>query len=112
MFSNKLHSSILKNLTRMNMHQKRLIIIVCSVALLLLVPFIAMQFTSEVNWKPFDFVVAGVLLLGTGILCELVLRKVKSTKNRIVICFALLLALLIVWAELAVGIFGTPFAGS
>lgn len=86
--------------------------IVLAVALLLLIPFIAMQFTNEVNWGPFDFVVAGVLLLGTGLVCELVLRMVKNTGYRIVVLGAILLALFLVWAELAVGIFGTPFAGS
>lgn len=91
---------------------KRLLGIVLTVALLLLLPLVAMQFTDEVNWGPFDFVVVGVLLLGTGLLCELVLRTVKKTAHRIIICGAILLALLLVWAELAVGIFGTPFAGS
>jgi hypothetical protein len=37
---------------------------------------------------------------------------VKKTSHRIILCGLLLLALLLVWAELAVGIFGTPFAGS
>lgn len=91
---------------------KRLIGIVLAVALLLLVPLLAMQFTDEVQWSTFDFVVAGVLLLGTGLLCELVLRKVKTTRYRIAICAGLLAALLLVWVELAVGLFGTPFAGS
>lgn len=91
---------------------KRLTLIMLTVALVLLVPFIAMQFTSEVNWSPFDFVAMGVLLLGTGLLCELTLRKVKTTKNRILLCGIILLALFLVWAELAVGVFGTPFAGS
>lgn len=94
------------------MQNKRLIGIVLTVALLLLIPLIAMQFTDEVNWTLSDFVVAGVLLLGTGLLCELVLRKVKNMNARFVICGALLLALFLIWAELAVGIFGTPFAGS
>ena len=52
------------------------------------------------------------LLYGTGMLCEFVLRKVTKTQYRIAICAAILLLLLLVWAELAVGIFGTPFAGS
>ncbi len=94
------------------MQNKRLIGIVLTVALLLLIPLIAMQFTDEVNWTLFDFVVMGILLLGTGLMCELVLRKVKKIGHRIAICGALLLALLIIWAELAVGVFGTPFAGS
>jgi ABC-type Mn2+/Zn2+ transport system permease subunit len=91
---------------------KRLIGIVLTVALLLLVPLIAMQFTEEVRWSLFDFVIMGVLLLGTGLMCELVMRKVKKKQHRIALCLALLAALFIVWAELAVGIFGTPFAGS
>ena len=95
----------------MIMQNKRLFVIVLTVALLLLIPFIAMQFTNEVNWTLSDFVVAGVLLLGTGLLCELVLRNVKKTGHRMAICAVLLAALFLVWAELAVGIFGTPFAG-
>jgi peptidoglycan/LPS O-acetylase OafA/YrhL len=91
---------------------KRLVGIVLTVALLLLIPFIAMQFTNEVNWTLFDFMVAGVLLLGTGLLCELVIRKVKNIKYRLAICGVILIALLLIWIELAVGIFGTPFAGS
>jgi hypothetical protein len=71
-----------------------------------------MQFTDEVNWTLPDFVVAGVLLLGTGFMCELVMRKVNKIKYRIAICVALLAVLLLIWLELAVGIFGTQFAGS
>ncbi|SHE99808.1 hypothetical protein [Flavisolibacter ginsengisoli] len=91
---------------------KRLAGIVLTIAILLLIPFIAMQFTNEVNWSVSDFMVAGVLLLGTGLLCELVMRKVKNIKTRLAICGVILLALLIIWIELAVGIFGSPFAGS
>ena len=94
------------------MKNKRLLGIVLIVILLLLIPLIAMQFTNEVNWTLSDFVGMGGLLLGTGLLCELVMRKVKKIEYRIVICAALLVALLLIWAELAVGIFGTPFAGS
>lgn len=91
---------------------KRLMGIVLTVAFLLSIPLIAMQFTSEVDWGLFDFVVAGILLLGTGLMCELVIRMVRKLEYRIAICAALLLALFLVWAELAVGIFGTPLAGS
>ena len=95
----------------MIIQNKRLMVIVLTVAVLLLIPLIAMQFTNAVNWNMFDFIVAGGLLLGTGLLCELVMRKVKKTNYRISICAVLLVALLLIWAELAVGIFGTPFAG-
>ena len=84
---------------------KRLIVILLAVALLLLTPLIAMNFTDEVNWTQLDFIAAGVLLIGTGLLCELVLRKVKKSKHRIAICLVILAILLLIWAELAVGIF-------
>jgi Kef-type K+ transport system membrane component KefB len=96
----------------MVIQNKRFIIILLSVPFLLLIPLIAMQFTNQVNWKPLDFLAMGVLLLSTGLICELVLRKIKKTRTRIVLCFAILLILFLIWAELAVGIFGTPFAGS
>ena len=94
------------------MKNKRLKLILLAVASLLLIPLIAMQFTNEVVWTASDFIIMGVLLLGTGLFCELVIRKVKSTKNRIIICGVILLGFLLIWAELAVGVFGTPFAGS
>ena len=86
--------------------------ILLAVATLLLIPFIAMQFTNEVSWTLSDFVVAGVLLLGTGFLIELVLRTVTTVKYRIALCAVILVALLLIWVELAVGIFGSPIAGS
>jgi hypothetical protein len=96
----------------MLLQNKRLIGIVLSVALILLVPLLAMQFTEEVDWSPFDFMVMGILLLGTGLLCELVIRKVKDMDYRIGIIAVILIALFLIWAELSVGIFGSPFAGS
>jgi bacteriorhodopsin len=96
----------------MIIQNKRLIIIMLISAILLLIPLIAMQFTEEVKWTLFDFVVAGTLLFGTGIMCELVIRKTKNIKYRIAICFTILIVLMLIWAELAVGIFGTPISGS
>jgi hypothetical protein len=91
---------------------KRLIAILAVVALLLLIPVVAMQFTDQVSWSSFDFLIAGGLLLGTGLICELVMRKVQTRKNRIVVIIAVLLAFVLIWIELAVGIFGSPLAGS
>jgi hypothetical protein len=103
---------IQKNTKIMVMNNKRLGIIISTATALLAIPFIAMQFTSEVDWKVGDFVLFGVLLFGTGLLCELILRNVKTTQNRIILCAVALLIFLLIWAELAVGIFGSPFAGS
>jgi predicted Na+-dependent transporter len=80
--------------------------------LILLTPLIAMQFTNEVDWDWFDFLVMAILLYGFGMLIEFSLRKFKNTCTRIILVLGLLLALFLIWAEIAVGIFGTPFAGS
>lgn len=95
-----------------NTGNKRLTGILLGATGILLIPLVAMQFTNEVDWKTRDFIIMGVLLYGTGLACEFVLRKVKSTGYRIVICAIILILLFLTWAELAVGIFGTPFAGS
>ena len=87
------------------MKNKSLIFIISVVALLLLTPLIAMQFTNEVNWDILDFIVAGILLLSTGLACNFKIQKVKNTKFRIAICLAIFTILFLIWAELAVGIF-------
>jgi bacteriorhodopsin len=94
------------------MQDKRLIIILLLIAMVLLIPLVAMQFTDEVNWSLFDFIAAGVLLLGTGLVFEIVMRKVPKRSHRIAICLVLIMLLVLVWAELAIGVFGTAIAGS
>lgn len=91
---------------------KRLVSIITAAIALLLIPLIAMNFTNDVNWELFDFIVAGVLLIGAGLGAELILRKIITPKNRILLFLVLILALFLLWAELAVGIFGTAIAGS
>ncbi|MBS3994111.1 MAG: hypothetical protein KGZ87_10390 [Bacteroidetes bacterium] len=94
------------------MLNNRYLLIAGIVIALLLIPFIAMQFTSEVNWSLFDFAVAAILLFGTGFLIDMVIRKAKNVQNRYLLIVIILLLLFMVWAELSVGVFGTPFAGS
>jgi hypothetical protein len=91
---------------------KRLLRIALATAAILLVPLGAMQFTREVHWTPGDFVIAGVLLIGTGLLFDLAARKIRTRQARILTIGAIALGFLFVWAELAVGIVGSPFAGS
>jgi hypothetical protein len=72
------------------------------VALILMVPLVAMQFTDEVQWGVLDFVVMGLLLFGTGLLLDVIARQVKSTSARIILSVATLGVLFVIWAELAV----------
>lgn len=82
------------------------------VVILLLIPFIGMQFTKEIAWTGLDFLVMGILLLSTGLLAEFTFRRVTNKKRKTTLLITIILMFLMVWAELAVGIFGTPFAGS
>lgn len=102
----------MKNQETLNLGKLRIIIILSVIATILAIPLVAMQFTNEVQWDLRDFAVMGTLLLSTGLAIELVLRNLKTGILRTVILVVILLALFLIWAELAVGIFGTPFAGS
>jgi len=102
----------MKNQLAMNPSKQRIAIILTITAFILSIPLIAMQFTKEVNWDFKDFIAAAVLLLGAGLAIELVIRNVQTNATRTVLFIIILLALFLIWAELAVGIFGSPLAGS
>jgi hypothetical protein len=87
-------------------------LVVLATALILLVPLAAMQFTAEVARNLPDFAVAGTLLIGTGLAFVMSMRKLRTTRARALAGIALAVVLVLVWMELAVGIFGTAFAGS
>ena len=72
----------------------------------MLLPLLAMQFTDEVVWDLADFVVAGALLVGTGLMYELVARKADNVAYRAAVGIAVLTTLIIVWVNLAVGLIG------
>ena len=90
---------------------KMIVKILPIVGSLLLMPLISMLLTGEVNWSFFDFTIMGVLLTITGLLIGITLKIVKSN-NKYIIILTVSLLFLLIWAELAVGLFGTPFAGN
>jgi hypothetical protein len=75
-------------------------------AALLLLPLIAMQFTAEVNWTPFDFLVFGTMLLAACGFYEMATRVSARKPYRLAAGIAVVGAFLQVWANLAVGIVG------
>lgn len=102
----------MKNQEALSSSKLRIIIILSLTTFILAIPLVAMPFTNEVDWTLSDFIIAGTLLLSTGLAVELVIRNLKTGTRRTLILVIILLALFLIWAELAVGIFGTPFAGS
>lgn len=87
------------------MQYNRLLIISFLTVILLMIPLIAMKFMEDVNWTLFDFVVAGLLLFGTGIICLLAASKIKKPRHRIAALLIIVTVLLVIWIELAVSIF-------
>ena len=92
---------------RITMHNKNIIRIALVTAFILLLPLVALQFTDEVVWGPFDFAVAGALLFGTGLTYELVAKRMSTIAYRVAVGVALATAFILVWANLAVGIIGS-----
>ena len=91
---------------------KRLFGILITTTSLLLIPLIAMVFTNEVKWTAFDFIIGAILLWGLSFSIELTLRIVKTKKHKLMALLIIIFFFLLIWIELAVGIFGTPFAGN
>ncbi len=81
-------------------------------AVLLMIPALAMRVTDEVDWGREDFIAVGILLGLLGLGFEVLARWVRDRKRRVLIGGVLVFAFLFVWAEMAVGIVGSPIAGS
>ena len=79
--------------------------------LILLFPLIGKIF-FKLNWNGFDFLVMALLILSFSVLINLTLYYLKSSKFKFLLVLILVTTFILIWAELAVGIIGTAFAGS
>lgn len=76
-----------------------------AIAAFLIGMLIAMRFTSEIAWTGFDFLVAGGLLGGAAAAFELASRITRAGLPRAAIGAVLVVFVLVIWADGAVGIF-------
>ena len=81
------------------------------VGLLLLIPMIAMQLRDEVNLSFFDFIILGVMLSITSLTIGIIIKKINYFKYRNIFITMIVMIFFLIWAELEVGLFGTPFSG-
>jgi len=79
---------------------------------LLIIPLLGVILTNTFEWSMFDFLLMGSLLLVLGIAIELTSLNFKQLNTRIAIISFIILIFLLIWIELAVGIFNSPFAGN
>lgn len=75
--------------------------------LILLVPAVAMQYSTEVDWSVSDFIIMGALIFGTGISFVFVMRYAINTAYRVALIMAFGTTFLLIWANLAVGLIGS-----
>lgn len=73
---------------------------------LLLLPLVAMQFTSEVQWTFSDFVFAGILIGGVGLAFEFATRIAPDRIYLLGFAVTLAVTFFLVWINAAVGIIG------
>ncbi|MDR6461183.1 hypothetical protein J2786_004336 [Chryseobacterium vietnamense] len=93
-------------------HKQTTIAIYALPLALLSIPLVGNLVSKEVNWSVSDFLIAGALLFTTAFLINLVRSRIKKQSQKVLISFFILAVLALIWIELAVGIFGSPFAGS
>jgi len=75
------------------------------IALLLIGPLIAMQFTREMAWDAADFAMAGALLIGGGAVVEVAARSIRNQKLLAAMAVLVVGAITTIWADAAVGVF-------
>jgi hypothetical protein len=86
--------------------RKQILYVAMATISILMVPFIAMMFTKEVNWSPADFIVMGCLLMAAGIGYVVVANLSDSLLYKLATAIAVFAGFLLIWANLAVGIIG------
>lgn len=75
--------------------------------LLIALPAIAMRYTPQVRWDETDFLVMGLMLGGTGLAAEWLIRRSPNLWSRAASVVSVLSAFLTIWANLAVGMIGS-----
>ena len=76
------------------------------IAVLMLTPAVAMQFTDEVDWTVGDFLFAALMFGSVGLAVELTVRANPAASYRAGMGIALAASFLTIWINLAVGIVG------
>jgi len=88
------------------LHRGRWRLLFCAMSLVvLLLPLIAMRFTDEVGWSPFDFAIAASLLFAGGCGLEVAGSARLSKRSPILSSGTTVAVAALVWAHGAVGVF-------
>ena len=79
--------------------------------LLMLIPLMANWLNNEFHWKFGDFILMGAMIYGLGLISLILMNVAKNKILRWIVTGLFFLLFLLIWVELAVGIFDTPLVG-
>ncbi len=96
-----------ENLRYMVMQKKGMIFVIAGTGLILLIPLIGNQLSTEVNWSPMDFLFAAIMLMGTGFSYLFLANRFQGLSYRMGAGVAVLTGLSLIWSNLAVGLLGS-----
>ena len=69
------------------------------------------MYINDFNWSLVDFIIMGVLIFSFLSFINFIRKKFSGIKEILAIIIVVIVFILL-WAELAIGIFGSPFAGN
>jgi len=94
-------------LPKMNTIQSSLRRVAIATFAILTIPFIAMQFTSEVNWTFSDFLIMGILIFSTGTAYVWISRVSNTLTYRLAVGTGIGTGFFLMWSNMAVGMIGS-----
>ena len=69
------------------------------------------MYINDFNWSLVDFIIMSVLIFSCLSFTGFIRKKFSGIKEILAIIIVVIVFILL-WAELAIGIFGSPFAGN
>ena len=98
--------------TEMKLGKSALTVAIVTI-LLLMIPFVAMQISGEVDWSFMDFAIMGTLIFITGMAYVTLTRFASNWLLKLAFIITIGITFFMIWANLAVGLIGSgPHAGN
>lgn len=91
---------------------KRWLFFLAAAGLMMLIPLVTMPFSGRMQWSAFDFALIGVFFVVVAFALEVALKVFRRSTHKLEIAAIVGVAAAILWVELAVGLVGSPLAGS
>ena len=79
--------------------------------ILLTIPFLSNIYINDFNWSLVDFIIMGALIFICLSFTDFIRKKFSGIKE-ILAVISVVIVFILLWIELAVGIFGSPLAGN